>query len=325
LEELIKKQTPPPTPVDQANGLKGKLTKLLESAKKASLLYSRDLYDKLVKDWTAQDAEIAELLRKLDCAVPCWHCIIDCYICPLLNKLHYAEKWLYYDDAKVYTEAYDLYDEQYFRAKDVAAKKRRVDRIESVLTVWTAWENTVTPIEQRLADNRGLIDKINPLIGPQPGKTIYDVFFILVPRHLAIAPPRGSKWITRIDKRFTQFCECNQGKPDVCCGPDVGEWSLRQRLIRPQPYLIDPSEYFKVICCLVENRYVPAKEALSASELELAAIRERIAGYEQQLKEGKDGWDTALATAAKAAIPSVIDCCDYERHDSSAQKSSRAY
>jgi len=318
LEELIAKQTTDIAAADQANKFKADLAKLLETTRKASQEYTWDKYESLVADWTKIDAAITELIRKLVCAVPCWRCIIDCHVCPLLNELHYAEKWLY-DDGKLYTEVHDLYDLQYWHTRDKAAKDRRFNRIKSVLT---AWETPAKTIEKVLNDNKALIDGVGPLIGPQPGKAIYDVFFRLVPMHLAVAPPKGSNWETKIDKRYTEFCACSQGTPDDCCGPDVGEWSLRQRLIGPQPYLIDPNDYFKLICCLVEQRYAPAKDALSKAETDLAAVGDRIARYEAQFK---DGWVKNFETTAKGAIPSVIDCRDYETDDQNAQKSSRAY
>src|SRR5438874_6817439 len=95
LEILIAKQSADIVAADKAKAFKGDLEKLLDSAKKASQAYTRDKYNDLLKKWLAQDAAIAELIRKLVCAVPCWRCILDCYVCPLLNELHYAEKWLY--------------------------------------------------------------------------------------------------------------------------------------------------------------------------------------------------------------------------------------
>ena len=89
-------------------------------------------------------------------------------------------------------------------------------------------------------------------------------------------------------------------------------------MIGPQPYLIDPKDYFKLICCLVEKRYEPAKDELSQAVIDLAAIDGRIATYEATFKEG---WQLTFEKTAKGLIPSVIDCCDYDR-DNNAQTSS---
>ena len=111
---------------DQAK-FKAELTKLLETARKAVQDYTRDKYLDLVDRWVKQDAVIAELLRKLECAVPCWKCILDCFVCPLLNSLHDAEKRLY-DDGQLYTEAHDLYDRQYAaaRLRDGSGPRKRL-------------------------------------------------------------------------------------------------------------------------------------------------------------------------------------------------------
>ena len=39
-----------------------------------------------------------------------------------------------------------------------------------------------------------------------------------------------------------------------------------QRLTGPQAYLIDPLSYLTIVCCLVEKRYAPAKEAAACVE-----------------------------------------------------------
>jgi hypothetical protein len=145
-----------------------------------------------------------------------------------------------------------------------------------------------------------------------------------VQRHLLIAPPASPETMTKIDKKFTKFYECDPGELDDCCGPDVGEWSLRRQLVGGAlPYLIRPDDYFILICCLVEQRYGPAKDALSKAETDLAAVTDQITRYELQFK---NGWVNSFATAAKAAIPSVIDCQDHDCDEETQQaKSSRGY
>lgn len=316
LEDLIAKQAAEIVAAENAEKFKKDLESLLEKAKAASQDYTRDKYEKLVEEWLKQDAAIAELIRKLVCAVPCWRCILDCFVCPLLNELHYAEKWLY-DDGKLYTEVNDLYDLRYWHTRDKEVKERTFNRIKNVLT---AWEKPAQTIEKALNDNRALAEAAGKVIGSEPGKAIYDVFLRLIPMHLAIAPPAGADTMTKIDERFAKFCECNQGTPDDCCGPDVGVLSLRQRLVGPQPYLIDPNAYFTLVCCLVEKRYGPAKDLLSKAQTDLADVENKIARYKSQLEDGLKN----LEKTAKGAIPSVIDCCDYEPHDDDEQQTSQA-
>jgi len=307
LEDLIAHQTAETAALTQENLFTQELNKLLETAKKARQAYTRDKYLELVEKWEKEDIDIAELVRKLVCAVPCWRCILDCYVCPLLNELDTDQKWLY-DDDKLITTLNDLYDLQYWLTRDRGVKNRRLNRIKDVLT---AWNSPATSIEKALNDNRALIDSLGPFIGPHPGKAIYDVFLVLIPRHLAIAPPATADLTTMIDKKYTEFCPCDDGKPDDCCGPDVGELSFRGRLVEPAAYLIDPERYFPLMCCLIEKRYVPSKDALSKADADLAKVNDRITRYEKAIG---DGWKADFDKNARAAIPSDINCCDYENH-----------
>jgi hypothetical protein len=320
LEKLIERQLADIAAADKSKAFKTELDSFLAKFTGATQAYTRDKYVALVTEWRRQDAAIAELIRKLECAVPCWRCILDCYLCPLLNDLHYAQKWLY-GDGHLYEHVHDLYDLQYWYLRNRSAKQRTVDRITAVLTAWT---NPAATIDAALTLNKGLTDSSGKVIGTEPGKAIYDVFLRLVPLHLAIAPPAiHTDMTTKISQKYTKFCECDLGTPDDCCGLDVGERSLRQQLIGLQPYLIDPNHYFKLICCLVEQRYAPAKDALSKADADLAAIGERIKSNEAKLA---NGWAKTFETNAKGAIPSVIDCCDYEPAEVAAQQTpSRAY
>jgi hypothetical protein len=316
IEKLIEQQTTEIAAAEQATKLKEDLTALLEATKKGSEAYTCDAYESLIELWEKLDCRIAELLRTLECKADCWKCVIECNVCPLLHQLHYAEKWLY-DDCSCYGHVYDLYDLQYWRTKDLGVKERRYSRINEVLT---AWANPAETIAKVINENQTLHDNALDIVGKEPGKVIYDVFFKLVPMHLAIAPPRGSEWETRIDKHFTKFCECGHGIHDHCCGPDVGELRVRNRLIGPQPYLIDPADYLKVVCCLVEKRWTPARVARDQAKLHTLAIESRIARY---LGKITGDWKANFEAAARAAIPSVIECCDYEPDRENASRASR--
>ena len=306
LENLIDKQTKEMTTAEKAKAFKAELESLLTKAKAASLEYTVDKYDQLLKQWERQDREIAELIRKLVCAVPCWRCVIECYVCPLLNELHDAEQQLFGDDT-LNTDMHSIYDLRYWHERNKAWEERRFQRIKTVLA---AWEKPAQTIEKRLADNAKLIVDCSKALGSDPSKAVYDVFLKLVPMHLAIAPPNKpptEETTTWIDKKYTQFCECDTSEPDNCCGPDVGKkgWSLRQRLIGPQPYLIHPSEYFRVICCLVEKRFEQAKTALAKATAALEGIEIEIKRYKDQIENGLKDFEKS----AKAKIPTVIHCC----------------
>jgi hypothetical protein len=227
--------------------------------------------------------------------------VIECHVCPLLNDLHHAEQRLY-GDGTLYADVKNLYDLQYWHTRNKDAKERTFNRVKSVLT---AWENPAQTIKKALDD----IDALIASAAKDPRKAVYDVFFRIIPLHLAIAPPSGSAWKTRIGKEYTEFCKCDDGSEDACCGPDVGELSLRQRLIGPQAYLVDPNDYFKIICCLVDKRYGPAKDALAKAEAELLAVDNQI----KRLKLQLEGWTKTFDQQAKGAIPANVDCCDYEK------------
>lgn len=315
LEELIAKQDVDIRAAAKAEAFKKVLEAMLKAANDAGAKYTQEKYKELVEEWVRQDALIVEVLRTLDCKLDCWPCILDCHVCPLLNDLYYAEKKLR-DDDHLIDNVLDLYDKQYWLTRYAAVKRRDFDRITLFMK---ARENPADTIGKALIANKGLIEAAGKAIGTEPGKAIYDVFLRLVPLHLAIAPPSGPNTQTNIDKRYTEFCECSTSKPDDCskpskcddcCGPNVGELSMRQRLIGPQPYLIDPNDYMKLNCCLVTKQWEPAKNYLSDAEIKLAGVGDEIARYEAKLKEG---WIKTFEAAAMGAIPSVINCCDYTK------------
>jgi hypothetical protein len=142
-------------------------------------------------------------------------------------------------------------------------KKKTLDRVKSVLA---AWEKPAQTIEKALADNAKLLVDLGKLLSSDATKLVYDVFMRLVPMHLVIAPPASSGHVTGIAKEYTQISEHDKGEPDDCCGPDVGVPSLSRRLLGPQPYLIDPKDYFSVICCVTKDRYLPAKDAYANAQ-----------------------------------------------------------
>jgi hypothetical protein len=304
LENLSAKLAAELAKADKLKTFKADVDALLTKAQAAKQDYTHAAYEKLVKQWVDEDAAIVELIRKLVCALPCWRCIIECYVCPLLDDLHNAEQWLYGDGTQ-YDKVHNLYDLEYWRDRDRDVKQRRWDQIKAVLAVW---EKPAQTIAKNLTDDQALIDAINKSMITDPGRAVYDVFLKLVPMHLATAPPKGSPWTTKIGKEYTEFCKCDVGEPDACCGPDVGKLSLRALLIGPQPYLIPPHEYIRMICCLVEKRYEPAKQALSQAEADWSAIDTQIKTLRDKITNGLK----SLEKDAKGAIPTAINCCDYD-------------
>lgn len=309
LEDLITAKTIDLAQAEKTKAFKADLESLLTKANAAAQDYTRTTYEGLIKEWVKQDEEIAKQIRNFVCGVPCWRCAIECYICPLLHKMQQAVQKLYWDSKSCpYPTASNLYDVLYWRTRDKEAKERAFNRIKAVLA---AWEKPAQTIAKTLADNAKLIADIDRAPGSDSSKVIFDLFLRLVPRHLAIAPPSNSPWKTKIDKRYTTLCKCDERQskcgtnPDDCCGPDVGDWTLLQRFIGPLPYLIDPKEYIPVICCLVKARYKPTEEALGLAEGEVLKA-------ETAIKQAKDAIENGLKDFeknAKAKLPTIIECC----------------
>src|SRR5690242_4571867 len=69
LEGLIEKQIGPITKGDKAKAFKTELEALLGKANAGSQDYTRDKYDKLLKQWIEEDAQILDLIHKLECAL----------------------------------------------------------------------------------------------------------------------------------------------------------------------------------------------------------------------------------------------------------------
>ena len=301
LDELIAKQAKEIAEGARATQFKADLEALLAKAKIATADYTHDRYKKLVTEWERLDCDIAEFIRKLVCAVPCWWCIIECFICPLIYEIRYREKMLW-GEGKRYSEVHSLKDLLYWHDSNRNQKKRRLDRIKAVLS---AWEKPGATIEAILASNAKLLSDSSKTLTPDAGKLVYDVFLRLVPMHLAIAPPASTGKITRIDRKYTEFCQCDKGDPDDCCGPDVGVPSLRQTLIGPQPYLIPPHEYYDIICCLATKRYEPAKDAWNAAESAYESVQGVITRYTAEIADKQKNFDKN----ARAALPA--NCCDW--------------
>lgn len=302
LEKLIDEQTKPITEGDRAKTFKAELEAFLKGARPAKDEYTTERYQKLVKLWEEQDTAIAELIRKLVCALPCWRCIIECHVCPLLYQIRDAELQLY-GDGKWCSEVHDLQDLLYWQTRDKDAKERFFNRLKAILA---AWGNPAKTIEQILADNAKAIIEANKSLGTEPSRVVYDVFLKIVPTHLAIKPTNGA---SKVDPKYTQFCSCDDREPLDCCGIDVGERSVRQRLIGgPLPHLIDPNKYFSLICCLVSHAYQPAKDKLSAAEA-------AIASTEITIKRFKTLVGSDLKNYGRTAIPVSIDCKNYKEKD----------
>lgn len=301
LEDLATEETIKVTAGERAKPFKDELVKLIDEAKAAQLLYTQEKYQTLRQEWRKLDTAIVDAIRKLVCTFPCWRCLIECHICPLIYAIRSKEQKLL-GGGRLYAEVHSLYDLRYWHERNRDARKAKLDRIGSVLT---AWKTPAQTIERILGDNAKIVQAAS-----QTPEALYDIFLRVVPLHLAIAPPAERDWITGIDKQYTDFCPCDDGDPDDCCGPDVGRYSLRQRLAGPQPYLIHPNKYFDIICCLAKQRYLPAKNAWVEAVADWDAVDAEIKRLTAEADPEKL---KSFEKEAKAALPKKIDCETYEK------------
>ncbi len=311
LDDLIREQAREITAAERAKTFKAELEALLQKAKAAKEEYTVERYKQLQSEWKKRDAEIVDVIRKLVCAFPCWWCVIECHICPLIYAIRYREQKLW-GEGQLAAEVHSLYDLRYWHERNRDARKREFDRIKLVLA---AWENPAETIQGVLDDTKKILQEAS-FNGPDASEFIYTLFFRVVPLHLAIAPPADSGCVTGIAKEYTDFCHCDDGHPDDCCGPNVGKPSVREQVIGPKPYLIHPDQFFTIICCLAKERYLPAKDALAQAEAEYQSVDDEIKRYTTEIDEKL----SSLEKDAKAALPrQPIDCDAYQPTDGDEQ------
>jgi hypothetical protein len=301
LDELIDEQTKQINEADRAKSFKADLEDLLKKAKSAKLEYTRGKYTDLRDRWERQDTAIADLIAKLVCAVPCWWCLIECEVCTLIYAIRDAEFRLN-GDGTLSTTVGSLRDLRYWQERNRDAKKEVFDRIKLVLA---AWEKPAQTLDKILTDDAKLIEDAKKNLATESAGTVFDVFMKLIPMHLAIAP-RGVT--SKIAAEYATFCDCDEGEPDDCCGPDVGKWTIRQKLIGPQPYLVDPDKFFDIICCLAAERYNPAKDQLAVAESDLAKTDSDIKRALSDIDQKK----ASIAADFKANVANPIDCDNYK-------------
>ena len=301
LDPLIEQQQSLMAQAESAKAFKTELEALQGKIKAAKVDYTAAEYQRLLGLWKAEDKDIVELIGMVICTAKCWRTQIECFVCPLLYDLKLDAERLG-GTGSLYPDVHSLYDLQYWHQRDVAAAQATFDRIKGVLT---AWEKPAGTIAQVLGDNAKLRKTIRDGLGaPDAGKLICDLFMRLVPLHLLIAPPAAAG-TTGIDRKYVDLCPCDTGTPDDCCGPDAGVPSVLAQMLGPQPYLIEPSQYDGAMCCLVQMRYLPAKNALATALAEKQKIDNQIAN----LKAGLIDKKKAFEANAKAKLVLPFECC----------------
>lgn len=306
LDELIRQEAATAAVGEEAKKSKQELEGFLAKLKSATEKYTPEKYTELVERWKENDKLLAGLIKKLVCNIPCWYCVIECEICPLLNAIARDERELNGTD-QLYTTANSLYDQRYWLWREWQMRLAAFDRVSKVIT---AWQDPYTTIDTALktVNTDGTAANGGKMLGPELNKLLYDVFFRLVPLHLAIAPPADVA-VTAIGKKYVELCPCDKpGDRDDCCGPNIGPLSVRERLIGPQPFLIAPESFPDLICCLASKAYQPAKAALAAAAAAFAAMDAQIEAKKASIAARLK----SLPTDAKIRLGKTIECCkDY--------------
>lgn len=330
LEGLIKSEADAINKGEQAKKFKSDLEALLGKVKAATLEYTADSYKDLLERWKKEDDAIVCLIRSIHCALPCWWCVIECELCPLINDIVRLESKLSgvfksceekpageakpegckeaggEEEEQCLTSLYDL------RHWWWREKLRRQTLFDHVASVMRAWETPFKTIDGVLKANAEILKGAASTLGidqkKDAAKLLFDVFFRLVPQHMAIAPPE-SVAKTAIERKYVELCCCdNSPVLHDCCGVIIRQPTVRDRLIGPQPYLIAPDRYPILVCCLATNVYQPTKQSaveadskFSEYDTEAKAIEAAIVA---QLK--------SLAVDAKVRLGKTIECKDYK-------------
>lgn len=301
LDPLIAEQQMLIDQADRATKFKKELEDLQGKAKLAKADYTTAIYLSLLERWKAEDKDIVDLIDKLKCTARCWREQVECFICPLLYDIKLDGERLD-GSGKLYATVDSMYDLEYWRKRDEAAKKARFDRIGLVLAAWAKPGTTIDAVLTASAKLRASIR--SGLGAPDAGKLIFDLYANVIAMHLLIAPPKETA-TTGIDRIYVDLCPCDTGAPDDCCGPDTGVPTVLKDWLGPQPYLISPDQYDAVICCLVQTRYLPAKQAWSLAAANTLAISAAIAKKIASIADQKKNFEAS----AKAKLMLPFECC----------------
>lgn len=330
LEDLIKKEAEAINRGDQAKKFKTELEALLGKVKTATLEYTADSYKDLVERWKKADEAIVCLLRSVQCALPCWWCVVECELCPLLNDIVRLESKLS-GDFKVCGEKKpadpapagtapattppsapcltSLYDLRHWWWRD---KQQRQTLFDHVAGVMRAWETPFKTIDGVLKANAEILKAAAAMLGIEQkkdaAKLLFDVLFRLVSQHMAIAPPADVA-TTGIEKRYVELCCCDNSKVlHECCGVIIRLPTVRDRIIGSLPHLIAPDKYPDLICCLAMNVYQPAKQSAVDADSKWSALDTEV----KAIEAGIVAQLASLAADAKVRLGKTIECKDYK-------------
>jgi len=297
---------------DQAKAFVDVLGQIQKSANDAKGKYTRSVYESLRDGWIKFDGDLLlRVTKQLECTIRCWECVVECRLCPLLKAIRDRQLVL---DGKVdnLPKSVDSLRELLcWHQRNVAFRQADFDRVNGVLTAWVT--DPVGKLQKAMADNIDLAGKILDTMATDNVGALWNIFMRLLPLHMAIAP-RGQK--SAIDPAYLTICDnCDPDDPTWCCTVHVGERSIRQQLIGPVPYIVDPDRYPDVICCLVTQRYQKASVLLAKAKAEYAEVQSRIERVTTEIGDRKK----SLADDFKGDLTTPIDCKQYWKKPANGQ------
>jgi hypothetical protein len=318
LDLLIKAEAETINRGEQAKKFKSDLEALLGKLKGATLDYTVDSYKDLKTRWKTEDEAIVCLIRSIECALPCWWCVIECEICPLVNAIHGLEldlsgEYRLAGETAPAPEAKPpcmkgRYDLRYWWWRE---KIRRQALFDHVANVMKSWETPFKTIDGILKANGEIIKTITGALNidqkKEVGKYLFDLVR-LVRQHMAIAPP-AAQMSTGIEKRYVEVCCCDTS-PELhsCCGVVIRLPTVLDRVIGALPYLIEPALYPELVCCLATNVYEPAKKSAVDADARYTVLDGEVKAMEAAIA-AQIG---SLPADAKIRLNKTIDCADYK-------------
>jgi hypothetical protein len=320
LDNLIRDEAVAINKGEQARKFKADLEALLGKLKGATLDYTADSYKDLKARWKTEDEAIVCLIGSVQCALPCWWCVIECEICPLVNEIHGLElelsgEYLLPNEAAAATAAAtttttclkSIYDQRYWWWREKIRRQALVDHVANVMKSWEAPFKTIDGI---LKANSEIIKTITSALNIDQKKDIGKYLFELVRlvrQHMAIAPP-ASVVPTGIEKRYVELC-CWDNSPELhsCCGVVIRLPTVLDRVIGALPYLIDPALYPDLVCCLATKVYQPAKRSAVDADSQYADLDSQVKTIEAAIP-AQIG---SLPADAKLRLAKTIECANY--------------
>lgn len=303
-DDLIAAQAIELSRADQAKVFKAELEDILKKANAVKLSYSRAKYEEFKNRWDKEDEDIITAIEIVTCNIKCWWCVIECEVCRLFYAIEDLDMEIN-GKGKLSVKAQSLLDLQYWHQRNREAKNAQFQRIDAVVK---AWNKPVETIDKALIENDKFLKTVRQL---DPVDALIPLLLKVIPLHLAIAP-RPIK--TKINNKYIRLCDCDRGDVDDCCGPDTGMPSILQQQLGPQAYIVDPDDYFGILCCLVKERYVPAKEQLAVATSQLGTVNDKITRKKAELESRKkDPLGDALRNIARP-----VDCSKYTAKDGGA-------